>query len=136
MWRLGGVHDFLAKPGLPATPPIGLLENIFGGFGIAVSAQIVFASAVLVAAAALLRLRPWARSAIEVLSWLGLCYVALAGVGWVWAWRRMSFDVSRLRFLGLSIALGVVVVLSLAFVSMIRALRTEEVRRAFRGGSA
>ncbi|HEY7113230.1 MAG TPA: hypothetical protein VIA45_09900 [Thermoanaerobaculia bacterium] len=136
VWRLGGVHDFLAKPGLPAMSPMTYFEKYLGGFGIAVGAQIIFASAVLAAASALLRLRPWARTAIEILCWLGLCYVTLFALGWLWAWRLTSLDASRQRFVGLSIALGVLVVLALAFVSMIRALRREEVRGAFRGGAA
>jgi len=142
VWRLGGVHDFLvAKPRLmvPATLPMGLLQKVFGSFGVAVTGQIVFASGVLVAAVALLRLRSWARTAIEVLSWIGLCYVTLFAAVWIWVWRRTSTDATQTpssRFLALSITLGVVVVLGYAFVSMIRVLRRDDVRRAFRGGSA
>jgi len=135
VWLFGGVQEFIANPGLPSVLPIGL-EKVFGGFRAAVTAQTVYATGILVTASAFLRRRRWARAVVEILCWLGLCYVTIFAVGWVWAWRRTTLDASRSRFLGLSIALGAVVVLGFAFVSMIRALRSDEVRRAFRGGAA
>lgn len=138
-WRLGGLRDFVVGPGSPTILPMAILRTAFGRFAVALTAQILFASAVLIAATALLRMRPWARTAIEVLSWLGLCYVGTFGLVWIWVWRRTALDASRpesTRFAALAFALGAVVVLAFAFVSMIRALRSEEVRRAFRGGPA
>jgi hypothetical protein len=135
VWRFGGVREFFAGPGIPAVLPASLAKA-FGGFGVAVTVQIVYAFGVLVAASALLRRRPWARVVIEVLCWIGLCYVTIFAAGWIWAWQLTAFDTSRPRFLGLSIALGAVVVLGFAFISMIRALRSDGVRRALRGGIA
>jgi hypothetical protein len=138
-WRFGGLRDVFAGPGFPTALPTRILQNAFGHLALGLAAQVVFAGSVVIAAAALLRLRSWARSAIEVLCWFSLCYVVAFTLGWIWLWRRVSVGAPRpdsFRFIGLTVAIGAAIVLGLAFISMIRALRGDDVRRAFRGGTA
>jgi len=134
----GGLGDALAGPGFPTFLPARILQGAFGSLALGLKVQMIFAAAVTFAAVSLLRLRSWARSAIEVLCWFSLCYVATFTLGWIWLWRRVSVGAPRpasFRFIGLTVAIGAAIVLGLAFASMIRALRNDEVRRAFRGGS-
>jgi hypothetical protein len=137
--KLGGLGDALAGPGFPTVLPTRILQGAFGSLALGLKVQMVFATAVAFAAVSLLRLRSWARTAIEVLCWFSLCYVVTFTLGWIWLWRRVSVGAPRpasFRFIGLTVAIGAAIVLGLAFASMIRALRSDEVRRAFRGGSA
>lgn len=138
-WRFGGLRDVVGGPGFMAGLPTRVLQDVFGHLAVGLAVQVVFAGSVVIAASALLRLRSWARSAIEVLCWFSLFYVVTFTLGWIWLWRRVSVGAPRpasFRFTGLSVAIGAAIVLGLAFVSMIRALRSEQVRRVFRGGSA
>jgi hypothetical protein len=80
--------SFMHHMGGEATPPItekapfqlGVMEVIFQHFGLIALVQVAFAAFILIASIQFLRLRRWARTALEVIAWLGLVYVVGNGI--------------------------------------------------------
>ena len=72
-----------------------------------------------------LRLRPWARRALEVVAWLGLAVTLALGTGFAWASARTP------RSGNFAPVLVGLLVTGLLLVAAIRAMRRPEVRAAF-----
>jgi hypothetical protein len=63
-----------------------IMNIIYRNFGILALLQVTLAIFVLIASIQFLRLRKWARSALEIISWLGLVYVVGFSIFWVVSW--------------------------------------------------
>jgi uncharacterized protein YneF (UPF0154 family) len=74
-----------------------VMRIIFQNFGILALLQVAFAVFVLMASLYFLQLRRWARSALEIVAWLGLVYVVGFGIFWVASWINItsSFPASQ-----------------------------------------
>jgi len=137
MWKLGGMKELLTRPS-PWTGLVSerILRFAFRNFGVEVTLQMVVGLIAAFCAIALLRLRPWARPAIEVFCWLGLTFVVCFSILWSVVWTRAIGEAANtppsLRPLGVGITLLLTGGLALAFVAMIRALRRPDVRAVFR----
>ena len=96
-------------------------------------------AAVAVAAFHFLRLRRWARVAVQAISWIGLAYVSCVGVVWTAAYSRIpaagvvapSSGPPAHRTLLLFGGLLVCFVLAAGLIAAIVLLRSADVRRAF-----
>ena len=79
-----------------------------------------------------LRLRPWARPALELVAWIGVMVVtALLGV-FAFTWTRLSSaPIAR----PLAVAIAVLLALDLLLGAAIRVMRATSVRTAFRDGA-
>jgi len=98
-------------------------------------AQILLAAAVAYAAFELLRLKPWARRAIEAFAWLGIL-VTLAIAVYTFAWtvavaRATPAEDEQIRIAGLFAAIVIALIGSALFGGTIYFLRRPAVRRAF-----
>lgn len=69
-------------------PQTWFLEPLFRHFAVWETTRALFAVAIGVSAYFFLRLRPWARVAIQVVSWLVLLYAACFAVFWASVWGR------------------------------------------------
>lgn len=107
-------------------------------FGALDAAQIALGVVGLWAGIALLRLHAWARTAIEVLTWLTLAYTVERGVAWTWTFRTMSGELARdaglevdpqmLQSVGMATVIVLTLVIAVPFVLMIRYLRGPQAR--------
>ena len=75
-------------PPMPEEIPgqLRVMETIFQNFELIAIVQVAFALFVLIASIQFLKLRPWARHALEIISWLGLVYLVAFGTLWVVSW--------------------------------------------------
>jgi len=73
-----------------ARPQSGGAPLLLRSFQLLGALQILFGALLAVSAAQFLRLRAWARSALEAAMWLGLAYVVGFGIYWVLGWVEMS----------------------------------------------
>ena len=76
-----------------------IMRIIFQNFGIIALLQVAFAIFVLISSIQFLKLRKWARNALEIVSWLGLVYVIGFGIFWVVSWINITshIPVSEVR---------------------------------------
>ena len=74
-----------------------IMRIFFQNFGILALLQVAFAIFVLMASIHFLHLRRWARTALEIVAWLGLVYVVGFGIFWLVSWIDItsSFPVSE-----------------------------------------
>ncbi len=63
---------------------------IFQNFGLLASIQMLLGVFVVVAGVQFLKLQRWARTALEVVSWLALVYVVGFGIFFIFAWISMT----------------------------------------------
>lgn len=75
-----------------------IMRIIFQNFGIIALLQVAFAIFVMIASIQFLKLRRWARNALEIIAWLGLVYVVGFGIFWVVSWINITshFPVSEI----------------------------------------
>jgi hypothetical protein len=134
LWRFGGVRESLmGRSPLSSFLPAPVFRAAFGHFGAALVLQLASGLLFLWSAVDLWRLRPWARVAIQIYCGLGICFLAAFTAFWLFFWfgpmAPLLTPSSR------RVAAGAVLLvgggLAAAFASMIRALRSDEVRRAF-----
>jgi len=102
--------------------------------------QVIAAVALLVSAAQFLKLRAWARSALEVFTWLSLVGAIVVGGLWAYSWAKITADISpemasplspgNFSLIGAVIWAGLALVVVGVSVVMIRFLRDEEVRKS------
>jgi len=136
---MGGLAASVLMKGMgPEDMPAGAEAPAFVRyFSVLCVLQIAFAAFVAVAAAYFLRLRAWARTALEAATWVGLAWVVGFGVFWVVNWLGRTSQVSAEpgRAAGFS-AFGAVVgtIITLVFVApcviVIWLLRGRQVREA------
>ncbi len=137
MWKVGGMQDLFNRPNaFSGLVPMRILRTVFRQFGVEVTVQMLVGLVVVFCAVGLLRLRPWARPAIEVFCWLGLTFVVCFSILWSFLWTKAIGEAANtppsLRPLALGITLLLTGGVALAFVAMIRALRRPDVRAVFR----
>ncbi|MGE5277445.1 MAG: hypothetical protein ACM3SU_10660 [Acidobacteriota bacterium] len=137
IWQFGGLQEMSSGKGFFSELPGGWVLRLgFRHFGASLLLQIVVGIAIAISAYALLRLRPWARTVIEVLCWLGLTFVVCFAAMWALFWTRVPQAAARPAWtasVGVAVALGICGGLAAAFVAMIRSLRRPEIRGAFGG---
>jgi hypothetical protein len=132
LWTFGGLREAVSRllpyvrlgPGDPRLP-YGLF---FLNFGRIVVVQGLVAAFVAVVSYNLLRLRAWARTALEVILWIGLVVVAGLNVGFLVAWSSSPNPVLRSRFVEVVVA---ALIAGGLFGPTIWFLRRPDVRHAF-----
>ena len=116
---------------------------IFRYFGIFAAIQLLLAIFILIASIEFLKLRAWARTALEVVSWLGLIYVISFGIFWVFNWVSMTAGTPAsgqsgsgpppvFRMLGMAMGIFVTLFWAAPPVVLIIFLRSAAVRNAFK----
>jgi hypothetical protein len=83
------------KPPIPEQAPFqfGVMEVIFQHFGLIAIVQGALAVFIIIASIQFLRLRRWARTALEVIAWLGLVYLVGFGIFWVVSWIGITSNI-------------------------------------------
>lgn len=114
-------------------PRLRLLRPLFAHMTAFLTAQAVWWAVVGVAAFALLRLRPWARVAVQGVSWVLLAYGAALGLFWVLLPGR-GVGVPALSHQALGLVSLVAVLAAAGLITMIVLLRAPRVREAFERG--
>ena len=122
---------------MPAS--FGLMMSVFRYFDLIALLQLAVAVLAVVAGTQLLKLRSWARTTLEALSWLSLLYVISFGVFWSLMWLTMTgqlppgdapFDPRLFQVFGLVMGAFITLVFAVPLVIMIRYLRGTVVRDA------
>lgn len=135
---MGGLgYSMMRQPGIHGADlprEFALMDFVFQNFGVLVAVQSVIAVIALWAGIDLLRLKAWARSAVEVLSWLGLVWTVGFGIYWVYMWVSMTGQASAgpdaSQWMGAAMGAVVTLVFAIPLVIMIRYLRGNEARQA------
>jgi hypothetical protein len=150
---LSGVFGFIAyrfiqQMGVIMPPPMSeeilvpfrILTSFLKYFGLLAFSQIIFAIFILIASIQFLKLRAWARTALEVVSWLSLVYIVGFGIFGVIAWLNMTPSLpveaesigplARFNILGAIMGIAVIVVSSISFIVIIKFLRGTIIREA------
>jgi hypothetical protein len=143
---MGGLaYSTLREMGLPPAVlpdmPAGyaVMNAVFQHFGLLLVIQTAVAALAIGSGIAFLKLKAWARTAIEGLSWFTLVYSAGFGVFWVYLWLSMTgripqgevpVDPALLQIVGAVIGVVITAALVVPLWIMIRYLRSEEVRAA------
>jgi hypothetical protein len=131
-------HSFVMPPGrkLPPTPEefgpvISFVFKYFAEFAVL---QVCFALFIVLSAVAFLRLRSWARWALQLVTWTALLYVVGFGILWLSTWFQLAGSPSAFGlpsvFRAFGMVMGIVVTASFAvpLVIMLRYLGSEAVR--------
>lgn len=145
-----GVMGFMAfsfieqmkQEGMPQIPegmpmPFKAMSVIFKYFGILALLQIVFAVFVLIAGVQFLRLKAWARTALEIVSWLSLFYIIGFGIFWVASWISMTPGLSSVKgappamfkIIGAGMGIMVMAVFAILISVIIKFLRGAEIKK-------
>jgi hypothetical protein len=95
----------------------------------------ILAVFLLAIAVAFLRLKAWARAALEIASWVGLFYTAFQGIAWPFVWGRAFAKVELAGFSWygpFTLISGITVILAslVSLVFVIRILRGPVIRPA------
>jgi hypothetical protein len=127
---------------LPHAPPgMSLMTFVFEHFGALLVVQFMVAILAILAGIHLLRLRPWARTAIEILSWLGMIYLVVFGISWIQGMAGVAEHVpagaaspsaEMLQLLGTVIGVVMTAIFAVPLAIMIWYLRKPGVRAAIR----
>ena len=120
----------------PETSPVlWIMDLLFRYFAAGAAIQMFFSVLAIWAAIGLLRLKSWARSAIELLCWFLFFWCVCFGVFWVYLWtytatRGASVPMLFLELLGAIVGFGIAGLTSAPLLIMIRYLRSDEVHTA------
>lgn len=124
--------------GIPA--PFRVVLQLFDYVRLLAAIQLALAVVLIAAGAAFLRLRAWARAAIEAMAWLAIAYHAAFGVYWAWAMSAMSALMSGapdappnfrpMLMIMTGFGLVMILVFTIPIVAVIRVLRGPVVRQA------
>jgi hypothetical protein len=84
--------------GVPPVPEdipgqLRVMQFAFQHFELIAMVQCALAIFILIASIQFLRLRRWARTALEVITWLGLVYVVGFGIFWVVSWIGITSNI-------------------------------------------
>ncbi len=116
-----------------------MMNSIFQYFGVLLLLQGIVAVVAIWAGVSLLRLKQWARTTIEVLSWVAFLYTVGFGIFWVYMWVPMTGQVpthgapvnaESFQLMGAVMGVIVTAVFAVPLWIMIRYLRGAEVRAA------
>ena len=144
---MGGVtYAMMGNMSLPPSSstemPAGfavMMNFIFQYFGVLLLLQGIVAVVAIWAGVSLLRLKQWARTAIEVLSWIAFLYTVGFGIFWVYMWISMTGqvmagsapgNVDSFQVIGAVMGVIVSAVFAVPLWIMIRYLRGVEARTA------
>jgi hypothetical protein len=145
---LGFLAFTVIKQKVDEMPPIAevlphqflIMNIIYRSFGILVLLQVALTIFALIASIQFLRLRAWARSALEIISWLGLLYVVGFGIFWVVSWIGITSGLPSstgspatsplFSIFGAIIGACVVAAWSALFVVIIMFLRDNKIKEA------
>ena len=121
------------------SPRHWLLRPLFEHLAALMAAQALWWAAVGLSAVGLLRLKSWARPAIEGACWIVLAYAAVFGVFWAKLWITMpaqsaaaASGAHQYRMIALAGGLAACAAVAIGLVAMIGSLRSAAVRLAFR----
>jgi hypothetical protein len=128
-------------PGMPHDLPaeFALMGVLHRHFGVLLAVQAIVSVLAIWAGIALLGLRAWARTTIEVLSWLAFAYCIGFGILWGYLWvsitgqlpaSEMPVDMGTIRLIGAVMGIVVVTIFAIPLWIMIRYLRGADVRKA------
>ena len=158
IWLVAGIFLFLVaavdlifwvvlRPAMPTIldyasrrePGMRFLSPYFRYYATIKSLEALFSAAVVFSAYSFLKLRGWARGALEAASWLYLAYITVFASLSFAVWRRASLDPATVaahpnagqRLVG-GLAIGILLVAGLVW--MIVLLRGRKVRAAFAAG--
>jgi hypothetical protein len=141
---MGGLLYWIMRPmdmpGMQAgelPPEFIIMNRVFQNFGVFVGIQCIVALVGIWAGIDLLRLKGWARSAIEVLCWLGVVWtIGFAGY-WVYMWISMTGEAPRgagpigtFQLMGAIMGVFGMLIFAVPLGMMIRYLRGNQVREA------
>lgn len=115
-----------------------VMNSIFQYFGVLLLLQGIAAVVAIWAGVSLLRLKQWARTAIEVLSWIAFLYTVGFGIFWIYMWVSMTghvpagaaVNVGSFQVMGAITGVIVTAVFAVPLWMMIRYLRGVEARTA------
>lgn len=84
--------------GVPPVPEdipgqLRVMKFVFQHFELIAMVQVALGIFVIIASIQFLRLRRWARTALEVIAWLGLVYVVTFGIFWVVSWIGITSNI-------------------------------------------
>lgn len=131
-----------AEPFPPARPedlPAGFrpMMIIFNNFHILAGVQIILALVAITAGINLLKLRRWARTAIETLTWFSLTYIVVFGCYWVYMWlamtssfpdNQMPAGMGFLKYFGVIMGVVINIIFGTPLVIMLNKLRSTAVK--------
>jgi hypothetical protein len=112
------------------------MSHIFDNLHIYAGLMLPVGAFILVAAVRFLQLRAWARTALEVISWLGLVYLVGSGAFWLYAMPEMATAMGHgephmfRMMMGAVMAVIFIVVFVLPNVVLIKFLRGQKIRDA------
>lgn len=141
---MGGVaYSMMGEMGAPPStempPEFALMNSVFQNFGALLLIQGCVAIVAFWAGISLLRLRQWARTTIEILSWIGFLYTVGFGIFWIYMWVAMTGQVptqggsdgaDSFQLMGAVMGGIVTAVFAVPLWIMIRYLRGAEMRDA------
>jgi hypothetical protein len=84
--------------GVPPVPEeitgqLRVMKFVFQHFELIAMVQVALAIFILIASIHFLRLRQWARTALEIIAWLGLVYLVGFGIFWVVSWIGITSSI-------------------------------------------
>ncbi len=130
VWKLGNagpvVAFFLPRGGRGLVP----VDSVIRHFPTVLAVQGTVAACVAWISLDFLRLRPWARPALELVAWVALAVITAVAGALVFEWTRLAAGPEAS---GLAASVAVLLVLDLLLGAAIRAMRRPDVRLAFRG---
>jgi hypothetical protein len=131
--------------GIPPVPEeipgqLRVVKIAFQHFELIAIVQCAFAIFVMIASIQFLRLRSWARTALEIIAWLGLVYLVGFGIVWVVSWIGITSNIpltegvsgpsSMFNIVGVVLGSVVTVCWALLLVVIIIFLRAKTIRTA------
>ena len=121
------------------SPQMSFLRPLFKHLATVKIIEAVASAGVICIASQFLRLRAWARVAVQAVCWLTLCYIVSFAILWVGIWTHMTAEPAggpmsssySHRMIGLVGGLAVCLLFAAGLVTMIALLRGSRVRAAF-----
>jgi hypothetical protein len=126
------------QPAIPSLVALAARENpmtrylnpLLEHYGLVLTIQALVAAGVGISAYFLLRMRPWARVAIQAVCWLGLVYIACFAVFWLFVMTRTAAVRPRGQ-IPPSAGILVCAALAVGLAVMVGMLRSRRLRKAF-----
>lgn len=122
-------------PGMPAMRHAGM----DAGSGFVLALHYVYAIVAIAGGVKLLQRRAWARTALEVLSWVSLVLVAVLAVTWIVMWNSITMkmlganaNTAIVWAIGLGVDIVLTAICAVPLWKMLRFLRSAPVRSAMR----
>ena len=126
-------------PGMPAMRNAGM----DAGSGIVLALHYVYAIAAIAGGVKLLRRRAWARTTLEVLTWVSLVLVAVLAVTWIVMWNSITMkmlgqnaNTAIVWAIGLGVDAVLAAICAVPLWKMLRFLRSAPVRAAMRSDAS